>query len=150
MYRAIKEILINFFKERVMKEVVTTCPYCGTGCNLVLFVENNKVVDVQPATGDVVNDGRLCSKGHFGMDFISHEKRLTTPLVKKDGVLVPATWDEALDLVATRFLEIKSRKGPDALAGFSSARCSNEENYLMQKLMRAGIGTNNVDHCARL
>lgn len=133
-----------------MKEVQSVCPYCGSGCSLILTVEKNKVVGVKAAGGNAVNQGKMCSKGHFGMEFIHNESRLKQPLVRKSGVLVPVSWDEALDCVASRFLEIKKRKGADSIAGFSSARCTNEENYLMQKLMRAGIGSNNIDHCARL
>jgi formate dehydrogenase major subunit len=133
-----------------MREVETTCPYCGTGCSLVLQVEENKIVNVVPAKGNSVNQGRLCSKGHFGMDFVHSPERLTEPLVRRDGVLQPASWDEAYDLIAERFEAYKETFGPMSIAGFSSARCSNEENYLMQKLMRAGVGTNSVDHCARL
>ena len=96
------------------------------------------------------NHGRLCVKGRFAYGFIGHSDRLTTPLVRRDGVLVEASWDEALDLVAERFLSTAARLGPDGVAGLSSARCTNEENYLFQKLFRAGAGTNNVDHCARL
>ena len=92
----------------------------------------------------------MCVKGHFGWDYIEHEERLTTPLIRKDGVLVEATWDEALDLVADRFVEIARKDGPDALAFLSSAKCTNEENYLVQKMARGLFGTNNVDHCARL
>ena len=91
----------------------------------------------------------MCVKGRFHTDFISSPDRLTTPLIKKDGEFVPASWDEALDLTARRLGEIRDQYGPDALAGLSSARCTNEENYLFQKFMRAAIGTNNVDHCAR-
>ena len=133
-----------------MREIVTTCPYCGTGCNLVLQVENNKIVNVVPATGNSVNKGRLCSKGHYGIDFVGSSARLTEPLIKKDGEFHPASWDEAYDLIAEKFSTYKKTHGPMSIAGFSSARCSNEENYLMQKLMRAGVGTNSVDHCARL
>jgi len=89
-------------------------------------------------------------KGRFGYDYVNHEDRLTTPLIKKDGEFVEASWDEALDLVADRFVQIAQRHGPDALAFLSSAKCTNEENYLVQKLSRGLIGTNNVDHCARL
>jgi NADH-quinone oxidoreductase subunit G len=91
----------------------------------------------------------LCVKGRFGWDFIYNEKRLTTPLIKKDGQFVPASWDEAFDVIAERLNAIKAQYGPDAFAALSSARCTNEENYLVQKFARAAMGTNNVDHCAR-
>ncbi len=131
-------------------QVPTICPYCGCGCTLVLNVHDNRVVSVTGEPGLGVSKGLLCVKGRFGADFIGHEERLTQPLIRKDGELVPATWDEALDLVARRFKEVRDRHGPDALAGLSSAKTTNEENYLMQKFMRAVVGTNNVDHCARL
>jgi predicted molibdopterin-dependent oxidoreductase YjgC len=132
------------------QKVRTTCPYCGVGCQMWLHVQEGKVVKVTGVEGVVPNQGRLCVKGRFGYDFIHSEDRLTTPLIRKDGRLEQATWDEALDLVADKFKEIKDKRGPDALAGLTSARVTNEENYLMQKLVRAGFGTNNIDHCARL
>lgn len=97
-----------------------------------------------------VNQGSLCAKGHFGFDFVHHPDRLTSPLVRKNGVLVETDWDEAFSVITERFKSFKKDFGPDSIAGFSSARCTNEENYLMQKFMRAAIGTNNIDHCARL
>lgn len=133
-----------------MKSTLTTCPYCGTGCTLYLNVENNKIISVTPNQDKAVNQGKLCSKGHFGFDFVHHRDRLTTPLIKKAGKFVAATWEEAIQLIAKKITGLKEQYGSDSIAGFSSARCSNEENYLMQKLMRAVIGTNNIDHCARL
>lgn len=129
---------------------ITTCPYCGVGCSLSLNVEDERIVGVLPGPEPSVNKGALCSKGRYGFDFVHHADRLTAPLIRKNGALVPASWDEALDLVAERLSGIAAAHGPDALGGFSSARCTNEENYLFQKLLRAGLGTNNVDHCARL
>jgi len=128
----------------------TICPYCGCGCTLVLNVRDGRIVKVTGRPGLGVSKGMLCVKGRFGFDFVNHEERLRTPLLRTDGELQPATWDEALDLVASRLTEIKRRSGPDAVAGLASAKCTNEENYIMQKFMRAVIGTNNVDHCARL
>ena len=96
------------------------------------------------------NEGHLCVKGRFGFDFVQGDKRIHTPLIKKNGKFEEATWDEALDLVAKKFTEIKQKNGPDAVMAFSSAKCTNEENYLHQKFMRSVVGTNNVDHCARL
>lgn len=133
-----------------MKSTLTTCPYCGTGCTLYLNVEDHKIVSVTPNGEKAVNQGKLCSKGHFGFDFVHHRDRLTTPLIRKAGQLVEATWDEAIGLIAGKIKAYGNQYGPDSIAGFSSARCTNEENYLMQKLMRAVIGTNNIDHCARL
>lgn len=133
-----------------MKKVLTTCPYCGCGCSFYLNVQDNQIISVTPKQDNSVNLGRLCLKGHFGFDFVHHADRLTTPLIRKEGQLVEASWEEALGLVAAKLKEIKEKNGADSIAAFSSARCTNEENYLMQKLMRAAIGTNNVDHCARL
>ncbi len=99
---------------------------------------------------DGPNKGHLCVKGRFGFDFVQSDKRLTTPLIKRNGKFEKATWDEAINFAASRLAEIKSQHGPDALMGFASAKCTNEENYLMQKFMRSVIGTNNIDHCARL
>ncbi|NQT94481.1 MAG: (2Fe-2S)-binding protein, partial [Lentisphaerae bacterium] len=132
------------------KEVKTTCIYCGVGCGLVLGVRPGRVVSVKGDTDHCVNRGSLCVKGRFGLDFVGAEDRLTTPLIKRNGKFEEATWDEALNTVADKFRAIKAEHGADALAGLSSAKCTNEENYLFQKLMRAAIGTNNVDHCARL
>jgi len=136
-----------------VKKVRTTCTYCGVGCQMELNVHEDRIVSVtgNPAFGEP-NLGSLCVKGRFGMDFVQHPDRLKTPLIRREkgGELEEASWEEALDLVAKRFGEIREKNGPDALAGLSSARCSNEENYLFQKFMRAVIGTNHVDHCARL
>jgi len=134
----------------LVKRVPTTCTYCGCGCQLELNVEQNRVMAVTTKEGKGVNRGSLCVKGRFGYEFINSEERLTKPLIKKDGEFREASWDDALSLVAEKFKSIKEESGPDAIAGLSSARCTNEENYLFQKFMRAVIGTNNVDHCARL
>jgi predicted molibdopterin-dependent oxidoreductase YjgC len=130
--------------------IITTCIYCGCGCGLYLEVLDGEIVGVLPAKEHPVSQGRLCIKGWNAADFIYHPDRLKTPLIRKDGELVEATWDEALSLVAERLSTIKAESGPNSLAFLSSAKCTNEENYLMQKLARAVIGTNNVDHCARL
>ncbi len=133
-----------------MQDVVTTCPYCGVGCSLILHVKDNKITSVSSNWEGAANHGWSCVKGRFGWDFVGSPDRLTTPLIKKDGAFVPATWDEALDLVADKFVELAQKHGPDALAFLSSAKCTNEENYLVQKMSRGLFGTNNVDHCARL
>lgn len=133
--------------------VLTTCTYCGTGCTLELNVKDNKVVGVtsnRTNTGSPVNKGALCVKGRFGWDFVNSPDRLTTPLIKENGEFRAASWDEALDLAAKRLGDIKNDYGPDSMAIFSSARATNEENYMVQKFARAVLGTNNVDHCARL
>jgi len=132
------------------REVTTTCPYCGCGCGLVLGVRGGRIVSVRGVAGHPSSRGSLCVKGRFGLDFVNAPDRLTVPLIKRDGRFEQASWDEALGFVAKKLMEIKSRDGADAIAGLSSAKCTNEENYLMQKFMRAAVGTNNVDHCARL
>jgi len=136
-----------------VEKVMTTCTYCGTGCTFALNVKDDQVVGVTSFRDEAVspvNRGALCVKGRFGWDFVGSPERLTTPLIRENGELRPASWDEALDFAANRIKEIKGQHGPDSLAMFSSARMTNEENYLAQKLMRAVIGSNNVDHCARL
>jgi len=133
-----------------MKKVRTICPYCGTGCTIKLNVRDGKVVGVTTDESGEVNGKHLCIKGRFGYDFIHSPERLTTPLIRKNGELVAASWDEALDLVTSKLKEIKERDGGQALAFLASARCTNEENYLLNKLARAAFGTNNIDHCARL
>jgi formate dehydrogenase alpha subunit len=135
-----------------LKTVRTTCPYCGVGCRLDLQVheKRDEIVRVSSEPGVVPNDGNLCIKGRFGTDFVGSKKRLTHPLIKENGAFRKATWDEALDLTAKRFSEIKAAHGSDALAGLTSAKATNEDNYVMQKFVRAVFGTNNVDHCARL
>ncbi|MDA3948660.1 MAG: formate dehydrogenase subunit alpha, partial [Spirochaeta sp.] len=133
----------------IQRHVQTTCGYCGVGCQLDVHVKNDRIVRIR-GVETPPNDGRLCVKGRFGYDFIHSPERLDTALIRRNGELVPASLSEAFDLIATRFKEIRSAAGPDAIAGLASAKCSNEENYLFQKFMRAGIGTNNVDHCARL
>lgn len=131
------------------KTVRTTCSYCGVGCQMDLFVKENRVVAVEPAMGPS-NQGLLCVKGKFAFNFINHPERLTKPLIRRDGKLVEATWEEAYEVIVGKINEVKEQYGPKAIAGFSSARVTNEENYLMMKLIRGVIGSNNVDHCARL
>ena len=130
----------------------TTCPYCGVGCQIDLNVnpKTNEIVRVTSEVGCIPNNGNLCVKGRFGMDFVGHEARLTNPLIKRDGKFEEASWPAAIKLVAERLGKIKTESGADSIAGLSSAKCTNEDNYLFQKFMRAAIGTNNVDHCARL
>lgn len=129
--------------------VPTTCPYCGCGCGFNLVNVDGKIVGVEPWKRNPVNEGKLCPKGNFSYEFIHREDRLKNPLIKENGKFKEATWDEALDLVASKFKEMKETK-PESLAFLSSARCTNEENYLMQKFVRTVIGTHNIDHCARL
>jgi predicted molibdopterin-dependent oxidoreductase YjgC len=132
------------------RKVRTTCPYCGVGCQLDLHVKDNRVVKVSGVEYAAPNYGSLCVKGRFGYDFISSPERLTQPLIRENGKLREAGWDEALDLVARRLGEIREASGPDSIGVLTSARITNEENYLAQKFARAVLKTNNVDHCARL
>ena len=132
--------------ESPTKEVATTCTYCGVGCGMYLGVRDGKVMSVRGKREDTVNNGFLCVKGRFGFDFIHHKDRLKSPLIKKNGKFVPVSWDEALELVAKKLGGYK----PDELAVISSAKCTNEDNYVAQKFARAVLKTNNVDHCARL
>jgi predicted molibdopterin-dependent oxidoreductase YjgC len=131
------------------KLVTTTCSYCGVGCNFDLNVKDGRIVGVTTAADAPVNGNALCVKGRFHTDMIHSPARLTTPLIRKNGVLEEASWEDALALVARRFAEVRDTAGPDAFAALSSARCTNEENWLMQKFVRAVMRTNNIDHCAR-
>lgn len=131
------------------KKVRTTCSYCGVGCQMNLLTKGNKVVGVEPADGPS-NNRLMCVKGKFGFNFINHDDRLKKPLIKKDGEFIESSWEEAYSLIVDKVNEIKEKKGSDVFAGLTSARCTNEENYLFQKLFRAVIGTNSIDHCARL
>ena len=133
-------------REWELRRVETVCPFCGCGCRIVLHLKGDRIVKVSGG----YRGFRLCVKGRFGLSFVHREDRLKAPLIREGDRFREASWEEALDLVAGKLREIKERYGPDAIAGLSSAKCTNEENYLFQKLMRAAIGTNNVDHCARL
>lgn len=126
------------------------CIYCGVGCKIDFHTNKEGLLVKAIGHPDGPNRGHLCVKGRFGFDFVQSPKRLSKPLIKKNGTFEEATWDEALDLVAKNFSEIKESHGPDSIAALASAKCTNEENYLMQKFMRAVVGTNNVEHCARL
>jgi predicted molibdopterin-dependent oxidoreductase YjgC len=132
-----------------IEKVRTTCPYCGVGCQLWLHVKNGRIVEVTAVDDAKPNQGRLCVKGRFAYDFIYSDERLKTPLIKDNGNFREASWDEALNLVASKFKEVIAKHGPDAIAGVSCARSTNEDSYQMQKLFRAVLGTNNIDHCAR-
>lgn len=155
----------NTYKGDIDREVDSVCPYCGVGCQLTYQIKDDKIVSVIGKDGPA-NANRLCVKGRFGFDYVHNKQRLLKPLIRKDGVpKVPhefvdpsnysthfreATWEEALDRAANGLVKIRDRDGPNALAGFGSAKGSNEEAYLFQKLVRTGFGTNNVDHCTRL
>jgi formate dehydrogenase alpha subunit len=131
-------------------KVKTTCNYCGCGCNFDFNVKEGKVIKVTSNPESVVNGINLCVKGRFGYDYIHRDDRLTTPLIKKKGKFEKASWEEAYQLISSKFTQIKKESGSDSLAVLSSAKCTNEENYLLMKFGRAVLGTNNVDHCARL
>ena len=155
----------NTYKGDIDREVDSVCPYCGVGCQLTYQIKDDKIVSVVGKEGPA-NANRLCVKGRFGFDYVHNKQRLLKPLIRKEGVpKVPhefidpsnysthfreATWEEALDRAANGLVKIRDRDGPNALAGFGSAKGSNEEAYLFQKLVRTGFGTNNVDHCTRL
>ena len=132
------------------KNVRTTCVYCGSGCGLYLQVLDGEIVGVLPDKEHPISQGKLCIKGWNADSFVYHPDRLTTPLIKDGDGFREASWDEALDLIARRLKTIHDESGPDSIGVFVSAKCTNEENYLLQKMARAVIGTNNVDHCARL
>src|SRR5437660_890314 len=147
------------------RTVDSVCPYCGVGCQLTYQIKDDKLLAVAGRDGPA-NENRLCVKGRFGFDYVHNPQRLTRPMIRKDGVpkiphevidpanpwthFRPATWEEALDRAAAGLKIIRDRDGAKALAGFGSAKCTNEEAYLFQKLVRAGFGTNSVDHCTRL
>jgi len=133
-----------------MPDILTTCVYCGCGCALYLRVEDGRVTGAAPSRNHPVSRNNLCVKGWHVHDFIHDSSRLTTPLIRKNGELVPATWDEAIGVTADRLGAIARSEGGRALGVLSSAKCTNEENYLIQKFARAALKTNNVDHCARL
>ena len=178
-----KVITVDLKPAQDLKPVDSVCPYCGVGCAITYFVDEdkNKVVYAEGRTPSA-NEGRLCVKGRYGFDYASHPHRLTKPLIRKEehypktmltedmktfgdgkrrervypdyekalGAFREATWEEALELVATKLSAIRDTHGPRTLAGFGSAKCSNEEAYLFQKMMRTAFRTNNVDHCTRL
>jgi len=136
------------------KKVLTVCPYCGAGCQLYLVVQDGQIVRAEPANGRT-NQGNLCLKGYYGWDYLNDPQiltaRLKKPMIRKNGELVEVSWQEAIGFTAQRLQEIKDKYGPDSIMGTGSARGpGNEANYVMQKFMRAVIGTNNVDHCARV
>ena len=137
-------------RSQSVKKVKTTCSYCGTGCNFFLHVKENRVIKVSSDYDAPVNQGNLCIKGRYGYDFIHNDERIKTPLIKRDGVFREASWDEALGFVATKFKELIEKYGPEKVGGFSSSRCTNEENYLLSKWVRCAVGSNNVDNCARV
>ena len=135
---------------KVDKKVRTTCSYCGVGCNLETSVKDGKVVAIDTPKETEVNAGHTCIKGRYAFGFYDHPDRLRSPLIKKNGKFEEASWDDAYEYIKQKLEKIKNESGPDAIAGISSARCTNEENYVFQKMIRAAIGTNNIDCCARI
>ncbi|MCB9261658.1 MAG: formate dehydrogenase subunit alpha [Flavobacteriales bacterium] len=128
----------------------TICTYCGVGCNLEVSTSNGEILSIQAPYSAEANGGHTCLKGRYAFKFYNHPDRLRTPLIKRNGTFVEATWDEAYNHIASELNRIKAQHGPDSIAGISSARTPNEENYLMQKFIRAVVGTNNIDCCARV
>ncbi len=135
-------------RESRIRRTKTVCTYCGVGCSFDVWTKDRQILKVEPMEGPT-NGISTCIKGKFGWDFVNSSDRLTKPLIREGGKFREASWDEALGLVARRLAEIKARSGPDSLAFISSSKCTNEESYLMQKLARAVIGTNNMDNCSR-
>lgn len=132
-----------------LEYVPTICPYCGCGCGLNVVVIDGKVEGVEPWKRHPLNEGKLCPKGNFSYQFVGRDDRLKKPLIKENGEFREASWDEAISLIASKLEEYRGQD-PDSLAFLASARCTNEENYILQKFARAVIGTHNIDHCARL
>jgi formate dehydrogenase major subunit len=135
-------------REHRVRRTKTVCTYCGVGCTFDVWTKDRHILKVAPEHGPA-NGISTCVKGKFGWDFVNSPDRLTTPLIREGATFRPASWDEALALVARRLSEIKAASGPDSLAFISSSKCTNEESYLMQKLSRAVVGTNNIDNCSR-
>jgi len=134
-----------------MNKVLTTCGYCGCGCNYYINIVDGEIVGITPKQDHIVSRGRLCVKGWQGYSFVSHNDRLKQPLIKQqDGTFEEATWEEAIDYIASSFKNIINNYGSESIGILSSARCTNEENYLAAKLARAVLKTSNIDHCARL
>ena len=132
------------------KTVRTTCTYCGVGCQLDVSVIDGEIKGIQAPETAEVNEGHTCLKGRFAFGFYNHKERLKEPMIKKNGVFEEVSWDEAYDFISSKMLHIKNTYGPDAIGGISSSRATNEENYLMQKMLRVAVGTNNIDGCARV
>ena len=130
-------------------QIKTVCGYCGTGCGLILEVEDNKIVKIRGDKEAPVNKGQTCVKGAFAYQYVHAPERLTTPMIRKAGKLVNATWEEAYNFISSRLTRIKNNFGPDAISMFACARTTNESNYITQKFMRTVIGSNNIDGCNR-
>lgn len=132
------------------KVIPSVCPYCGCGCGIALEILDGKLINTLPLKTSPVNEGKLCLKGYSVHEFINSPHRLTSPRRRESSGWKEVSWEEALTHIVSRLQEIKKKHGPEAIAFLTSAKCTNEENYLLQKFSRAVIGTNNIDHCARL
>jgi formate dehydrogenase alpha subunit len=142
---------LNMARDWESNKIETVCPYCGVGCVINLHVKDNRIVCVSSDVGKNLNMGSLCVKGRFGIDFVGSQKRIDSPLVKEsNGKFKKISWDRAINLIAKKLKDIKEKYGPDSIGVLSSAKCTNEENYILSKFARVVIGTNNIDHCARL
>ena len=132
------------------KTVRTTCTYCGVGCQLEVSIIDGEIKGIQAPETAEVNEGHTCLKGRFAFEFYNHAERLREPMIKKNGKFEEVSWDEAYDFITSKMIDIKNKYGADAIGGISSSRATNEENYLMQKMIRVAVGTNNIDGCARV
>jgi len=149
-YRSILKVseAESAMRESRTRKTKTVCTYCGVGCSFDVWTRDRHILKIEPEEGPT-NGISTCVKGKFGWDFVNSSDRLTSPLIREGDKFRKASWEEALTLVAQQFTEIKTKNGPDAFAFISSSKCSNEKSYLMQKLARAVIGTNNMDNCSR-
>src|SRR6201992_1994097 len=136
--------------DRFDRTVTTTCGYCGVGCRLDAHVIGGRIVSISPAEDGPANEGHTCLKGRFAHQFTRSRDRLTSPLIREHGELRVASWEEALSKIVTELTRIKEQYGPDAIAGLASSRATNEDCYAMQRMIRAAIGTNNIDNCSRV
>ncbi len=145
-----KKAMARFKKELTVKKTRSVCAYCGVGCSIDILTQENHLIGVQPALDGPANHGALCMKGQFAFDFVDHEDRLKTPLIRDEsGTLRNATWDEALDRAASGFQRVIDKHGRHSIYAIASGRAPNEASYVLQKLMRAGFGTHHVDNCSR-
>ncbi|PLT28824.1 formate dehydrogenase subunit alpha [Peribacillus deserti] len=145
---AISEVEAAMRKARI-ERTKTVCTYCGVGCSFEVWTKDRQILKIEPTHEAPVNGISTCVKGKWGWDFVNSDQRLTKPLIRKNGAFEEATWDEALDLIASKLTEIKEEHGPESIGVIASSKCSNEENFLAQKFARAVIGTNNIDNCSR-
>jgi len=148
--REASEVTVMAGKGLDFRLVPTTCVYCGTGCGVLLQADGGRLTGTLPRKDHPVSRGSLCIKGWAAHEFVHSPRRLTRPMVRRDGELVETDWETALRAVGEGLMRVRDEHGPDAVGFLASARCTNEENYLLMKLARAVVGTNNVDHCARL